>query len=362
MENLNANKNNPGNWDDMDSFAEECSRRLAAEHERIAAENRRNSEKAQQAAEEEMSLNALDGEPDFFDDEMPLDALDDDSEITESKPAEAAVTQEITVSASDISEQDSSNEYVSPPAEVEAYQRRLQEDECKAEEYDEADRKLPAWLRLTFSAMLLVLGTAGIWMLVFGGGLSRFYESLCLIESALCLLIAVGLNAAEISDQGLKKNIMRTALWAIFIFYCLNAADKLFLHRMIKCGFSMENFAQYARNNISFDLLGGLSEMTGMDILQTILYVAPYAFCIPVLMQSYRNIVLYFLFMTFSFMAVSTLRIFSMSGRLSLTQCTVCLAGAAAVYIIVMLPPAQSSLRRVGLMEWVELDADEDEF
>ena len=336
--------------DDMEIFAEKCARRLAEEHERIAAESRRNSEQAQQNSEDDMPLDALDDEPEDLEDDMPLDALDDEPEITESKTAEA-VTHDETVSESDINAQKNSDECLPPHVKPE-----LNENECEAEE----DNKLPAWLRLIFSAMLLVLGAAGIWILVFGEGLSRFLESLCFIEAALCLLIAVGLNAAQISDSRRKKNIMRTALWAIFIFYCLNAADKLFLHRMIECGFSMEGFAQYVRNSISFDILDGLSEIKGMDILQTILYVTPYAFCVPVLMKSYRNIVLYFLYMTFSFMAVFTLQIISMSDGVNLAKCIVCLVGAAAVYIIIMLPPVQSGLRRVGLMEWVELAEDED--
>ncbi|MGN0473891.1 MAG: hypothetical protein ACI4IJ_02260 [Acutalibacteraceae bacterium] len=356
--------------DDMEIFAEQCARRLAEEHERIAAESRRNSEQAQQNSEEKMPSDALDDEPenleddmplDALDDEsenleddMPLDALDDESEITESKPAEA-VAHEKTVAESDISAQKNSDECLPPPVKPE-----MNENECEAEEDGEADNKLPVWFRLIFSAILLVLGAAGIWILVFGEGLSRFFESLCFIEAALCLLIAVGLNAAEISDNRRKKNIMRAALWSIFIFYCLNAADKLFLHRMIECGFSMEGFAQYVRNSISFDILDGLSEIKGMDILQTILYITPYAFCVPVLMKSYRNIVLYFLYMTFSFMAVSTLQLISMSDGVNLAKYLVCLGGAAAVYIIIMLPPVQSGLRRVGLMEWVELTEDED--
>lgn len=378
MEDLNERENCSNDFDDMDSFAEECARRLAAEHERIAAESSKEPAQETQSSEDDIPPDLPDDDladnmpPDLPDDDLednlPPDLSDDDLEddlppdLTDGEPqiTETASAEDESASENYVQEQTDSDDNLSLLMKAETYQHQRHEDERMADEESEPDDKLPTWLRLIFSAVLTVLGAAGIMVLVSGEGFSRLIESLCFIEAALCLLIAVGLNASAMCDRERKRKIMRTALWAIFIFYCLNAADKLFLHSMIENGFALGGIVQHAQNNVNFDIFNGLSKMTGTDILQMMLYVLPYTFCVPVLMKSYRNIVLYFLYMTFTFMAVSTLQIISMSSGVSLAGCLVCLAGAAAVYIIIMLPPVQSGLRRVGLLEWAELEEDDE--
>ncbi len=330
MEEFNTSGGLSSRDDDMDSFAEECERRLAAEHEQIAAESKKEYE----------------------------------TELTEDKPQalELQANENVkrdTFESEDKSDKSKADDDLSQLMRTESYRQQVQEDDRQNESEDE--EKMPTWLRLLFSAMLLILGASGVWILVLGAGLSDFAQLLCLVEALLCLLTAVGLNVSAMSKQETKKTIMRTTLWILFVFYCLNVADKLFLHRMIENGFAFGDFMQYAKGNIDFDILGGFSELTWIGITEIILYTVPYAFCVPVLMKSYRNIILYFLYMTCTFLAISTLQIVSMSNCVSLTECLICLAASAVVYIIIMLPPVQHGLRKIGLMEWAEINASDDD-
>lgn len=405
-ENLPKNNSDDNSLDDMEKFAEECARRLAAEHERIAAENNQKEQEMQpndepespEHSSSEASAEQDDVQPDV-ESEIPepslsddLDDLEDDLSDDESEISEPSLSDDWEESEDELPDDESENPEpetsdsslneasteqdddkfskididVTPPQadglteimKAQSYQYQRHEDH-RILNFDD-DETMPEWMNLLFSVILLLLGATGVWLLITSENLSYLLEAVCFIEVALCLLTAVGLNTSAISERGIKKNIMRTALWVIFIFYCLNSADELFLHRMIENGFAFGDFMQYAQNNISFDLFDGLSKLTASGIIETVLYMAPYAFCVPVLMRTYRNMVFYFVYMTCSFIAVSVLKIIAMNGGVSLAQLLIYLIGAAVVYIIIMLPPVQNGLRRIGLIEWAELKEDDE--
>lgn len=372
MDDLKNQSNDADFFDDMDKFAEMCARRLEEEHARIAAEKENapaptifpeDVEEESQAAEspEQESTSAANegSEAVELPDEKPLQV--EQAEVEQNSPETVAEEQNVNEANSDIRENTdrvNSGEATSAPTAVAVLPTDAVREERASAKCD--DDTMPLWTRVLFSAILAVLGAVGVWMLISNTSASYFLDALCFIEVAMCLITGVGINASGIADRGRKMTVMRTALWVMFLFYCLYTADSLFLHRAMETKFAIADFAEYARTHISFDLIGGLTKMSGWGTFECAFYVMPYAFCVPVLVKSYRNIILYFLYMTFSFLAVSTLRIVTMTGDASLAQCLVCLIGAAVTYIVVMLPPVQDMLRRVGLLEWVELKEDED--
>lgn len=366
MDDLKNQTSDAGGLDDMDKFAEMCARRLEEEHARIAAEQEDApaptifpDEEKGYAAEESLEDKSQ-TQVNSADDES-IDVQSEQASSEEIPPEPVAEVQSMDETNSDAHESvdcgNLQNEPFVSAAEAVVSPVFDRETEPSARLDDDT---MPLWTRVLFSAILAVLGAVGVWMLISNTSASYFLDTLCFIEVAMCLITGVGINASGIAERERKMTIMRTALWFVFVFYCLYIADSLFLHRAMETKFVISDFAEYARAHISFDLIGGLAEISGWGIFECGFYVLPYAFCVPVLMKSYRNVALYFLYMTFSFLAVSTLRIVTMTGGASLAQCLVCLIGAAVTYIIVMLPPVQDMLRRVGLLEWVEIKEDED--
>lgn len=369
MDDLKNQMSDAGGLDDMEKFAEMCARRLEEEHARIAAEQEDApaptifpDEEEGQAAEEssedksptEVQVNSADDEP--------TTAQPEQTSAEEITPEPAAGVQSIDETNSDARESTDCGSSKDEPSVSAAAAVVLPVSDREPEPFAQIDDDdtMPLWTRVLFSAILAVLGAVGVWMLISSTSPSYFLDTLCFIEVAMCLITGVGINAAGIAERERKMTIMRTALWFVFVFYCLYTADSLFLHRAMETKFVISDFAEYARAHISFDLFGGLAEMSGWGIFECAFYVLPYAFCVPVLMKSYRNIILYFLYMMFSFLAVSMLRIVTMTGDASLAQWLVCLMGAAVTYVIVMLPPVQDMLRKIGMLEWVELKEDED--
>lgn len=325
----------PPENDDMAEFGEECARRLAAEHARRAAEaDKCNS--GQNQIESEHETNDVNEMSSYYNAETEISALSDSFQMMKNN----------------------------------MYQEQIHVDDAETEisddngiPYDEVlNQTMPRWLRILLSFLLMLCGTAGIWMLtsrlsIVKGYNSYLLSSICFTEIAMCFLVSVGLNAELISDRSRKSAVMKIAMWCIFLFYCLYAADILFLNRLLELRFSIGDFTEFAHNNISFDLFGDLSHMEGKSMAACVLFIMPYAFCVPVLIKSYRNIFLYFLYMTFSVLVAGTLRIVVQTGGISIAQCLMCLVGAAAAYIIFMLPPVQNILRRVGLLEWIEVSS-----
>lgn len=317
---------------EMAEFEKECARRLAAEHARQAAEANRREHTANP------TVNSRE--------QSDMRETDDIKVTVSEQNAKPEINAENISASSELSQM----------MRIEAYQQQRHEDDFESSRADDEITELPTWLRILFSVILIILGAVGVWLLTANDYNSYLLDPLCFTEVALCLMTAVGINAALISDRSRKTSVMRIAMWCVFLFYCLYAADTLFLDRLLELRFNVGDFTEFARSNISFDIFGDLSRMGGVSIVECMVFIIPYAFCVPVLIKSYRNIFLYFLYITFSVLVAGTLRIITLTGGVSITQCLMCLIGAAAAYIVFMLPPMQNLLRSVGLLEWIEVE------
>lgn len=321
---------------EMAEFEKECARRLAAEHARQAEEAGRREYAANRTVDSCGQGNMMGT---------------DDIRATVSAQNEEPRTSAVNVSASS---------ELFQMMRTETYQQQRHEDDSEIAGRDDEVTPLPKWMRVLFSALLIVLGAVGVWLLTVNDYNSHLFDPLCFTEIALCLMTAVGINAALISERSRKTAVMRIAMWCVFLFYCLYAADTLFLDRLMELRFNVGDFTEFARSNISFDILEDLSRMGGLSMAECAVFIMPYAFCVPVLIRSYRNIFLYFLYMTFSVLVAGTLRVIVQAGGVSIAQCLICLIGAAAAYVIFMLPPVQNLLRGVGLLEWIKVAADDE--
>ena len=240
--------------------------------------------------------------------------------------------------------------------------KRAQENESKREEeyYGANDERLPAWLRRTFTLLLLILGGVGLYILIDMDYHSLIFDSLCFLEIAVCMLTAVGLNASLIPFRVAKEMIMRVAAYALFAFYIIYAADALFLKKLLAFGIDKEHFMAYAKTNVTINVLDGLSAMGKMGMLGCVMFVFPLAFMLLIFFKPFRNVLLYLLTIMFLFFAASSLRILTMSGAFDMSQCFMAIVAAIAAYVAFMFPPINNLLSDSGLIIW-EYDDDEDE-
>ena len=373
--------------DEMAAFEAECARMLEQEHERRAKEERDAAAAteaeaapaasiAEEEAESETTCEPLpEPEPQTAPEPEPTsepEQMQERQPEPEQQPAAASDTepepeqkQEKQPEPTRLTHHDElvaimraeSNESMRHSSAA----RSKEETNESTEEYSEIkDERLPNWLRLFFTVMLLGLGAAGLYVMVEMDYHSNIFDPLCFTEITICLLTAVGLNASFIPFRVGKEMIMRIAAYALFAFYVVYAADALFLERLLNNGIDKDHVMAYAKMNIHTDVVGGLTAMGNAGMLGCALFVVPFAFIMLVLFKPFRHIFLYLLTMAFLFFAVSAIRILTMSGSFDLSQGCMAMTGAVAAYVVFVFPPLRELLVNSGLILW-EYDDDEDE-
>ena len=335
--------------DEMAAFEAACGRRLEEEHQRREQEA---ATKAAEAAASSVQEDTMEPEPEPPQEESPVtpdenpapepEKLTDNAEEPPAQEEPQEEPQEAELSAI-------------MRAEAAERQRYEASEEAYIEDDDEAEG-LPRWLRVIFTLLLLLLGAGGVYMMVGMDYHSYLLDPLCFAEISVCMLTAIGLNAARISSRIGKVLIMRTATWFLFLFYCLYVANELFLHRLLADHFVLGHFVPYARSHIAIDF----STLSRLDIAECVMLMLPFAFLLPMVLGFLRNVVLYVFGMVLAIGGVSVLRIVSMAGGVNMGLCCVALASAVMVYIIFMLPPLQNLLRNVGLASWEEIYYDDE--
>ena len=363
--------------DEMAAFEAECAKKLEEEHERRAKEEKeaeiaKAAEVARSVAMPELSQEPEpESEPDGeseTDAEPPAEDAQEPEPIPEPEPEpdpepeqkQEPVPEQRKMSHSDelaAIMQAESQESIrhSSAAQEESYENDDEED------YDSDNEKenLPDWLRLLFTLLLLILGGIGIYVMVGMDYHSTIFDPLCFMEIAVCLLTAVGLNAASIPFRVAKEMIMRIAAYALFAYYVIYASDALFLKRLLAYGIDKDHALAYAKTHINADVVEGLTAMGNSGMLGCALFVLPIAFMLLMLFRPFRNIVLYLLTVAFLFFAVGTLRILTMSGTFDFSQGCMAVTGTVAAYILFIFPPLQRLMTDSGLILW-EYDDEEE--
>ena len=334
--------------DEMAAFEAACARRLEEEHQRREQE----AAKAAEAAASPVGDETEKTEPEPVAEPQPeSEPSDNDSESLAPEPEQAPDHIE------EPPRQESKESELSAIMRAEAAQRQRYETEEEAYIVDDDEEEgLPRGLRIVFTLLLLLLGVGGMYMMVGMDYHSYLLDPLCFAEISVCMLTAIGLNAALISSRIGKVLIMRTATWFLFLFYCLYVANELFLHKLLADHFELGNFVPYARSHIAIEF----STLGKMDIAECVMLMLPFAFLLPMVLGFLRNVVLYVFGMVLAIGGVSVLRIVSMAGGVNMGLCCVALASAVMVYIIFMLPPLQNLLRNVGLASWEEIYYDDE--
>ena len=353
----------PDEDEEMKAFEAECAKRLAEEHERRAKE-----EMAADTAQAEEEAPAQDPPE-------PEEKSDPATEIeSELNPEEESASDEKT-------EADPAPD---PPSEAAAEDKESQEEELAAimqaesnesiihsgadseghkaedERREEKNDSLPGWLRLLFTLLLMVLGAIGMYIMVCMDYHSYIYDPLCFIEISVCLLTAVGLNAAHIQFRVGKEVIMRIPAFALFAFYIIYAADSLFLKKLLAGGIDKESIVAYAREHINADVISGLTSMSINEMIGCAMMVIPFAFMMLMLLKPFREIVLYILTIVFLFFAVGTVRMLCLVGTFDLSQGCMSLVGAIVAYLLFIFPPVNRILYDAGLILWEYDEEDED--
>ena len=398
MDNLNSGgysfeteKSISGEDDEMAAFEAECAKMLEQEHQRLAEE-----EKEREIAEAAEAVRAVAmpvlsfeskpaAEPEVTSESEP-EAVPESEDVPEVKslpePEEEKLPEENTENESE-SEPESeekpesqnqvlrdelaaimkaeSEELVLHSAAAET-QTQDGETENKSDDSDDAsDESIPKWLRILFTLLLLLLGGLGVYVMVGMDYGSTVFDPLCFIEIAICTLTAVGINASHIQFRVGKEMIMRLAAYSLFVFYVVYSADCLFLKRLLAYGIDKENIVGYAKTHISLDVVNGLTAMGNSGMFGCALFVLPIAFMLLVLFKPFRNLILYLFSIAIMYVAVSTVRIATMSGSFDLSQGCMVITGAAAAYIIFAFPPLKRMITDAGLILWEYNDDDYDE-
>lgn len=344
--------------DEMAAFEAECARRLEAEHKRRA------EEKAAQA-------KAAETEPEISEIFEPEKEEADASGIAET---EGLGQKDDFQSEMKSDNPMSSSDQVSPEggeysAELSAIMQEESDRQKKhaafaeaqeeAHSYDGEGSELPNSVRFMFTLILLVCGAVGVYIMAEVKYKSYFINPLCFVEVSVCLLGALGINTALISNRLIKSLLMKCAALALFLFYCLYAMQTLSLTEPLRDGFGSSNWLVMARDGISFNAVGDVAKMGGLGMAQCMVFVMPFAFFVLILVKPMRIPGIYFSGMAVLLFAAGALRVITETGYISLAQSVICLAGSAISYIIFMLPPMQSLVRSSGLIGWVKV-RDED--
>ncbi len=336
--------------DEMAAFEAECDRRLKQEHERRAREEKESA--AAEAAQEKQEEAAPEPEPE----PEPIPEPEPQPEPEpESKPEpkpepKPKKKQEDELAA--IMQVESNESMMHASA-------RSGNAYMEEETEEEKNENLPKWLRLLFTVLLLILGGIGMYTMLCMNYHSYIFDPLCFIEITICLLTAVGINASLIQFRVGKEVIMRVAAFALFGFYCVYAADSLFLKKLLADGIDKDNFISYAKGHINADVVDGLSAMSTTDMFSCAMMVVPFAFMLLMLFKPFREIVLYMLTIAFLFFAVGAVRMLCLVGSFNLSQGCMALAGAIAAYLLFVFPPFNRLLYNSGLLLW-EYDDDDD--
>lgn len=274
------------------------------------------------------------------------------------KQAEKVSSPEAAVQAAPAPARDKKAEKQEKKAAKAARKEELRES-AGDEESGGQPAEIPEWLRMLFTLLLLTTGLIGIYVMITLEKRSYIMGPLCFMEISVCLLTALGMNAARIPLPFGREMVMRLTAFTLMAFYCVYAADELFLKNLLTDGIRTDGVVKYAGNHFNSDIVGGLSSMSPDGMLSCAIFIAPFAFMLLMLFSPFRNVMLYVLTISVAAFAGGILRILTMSGGFSLAQVCMTLAGAAVTYIFFKLPPLQNIMTAAGLIIW---DEDDDEY
>lgn len=354
--------------DEMAAFEAACERRLKEERQKRAQAAGAGAASADRPAPEPEPVKAPSDEPapqeqaasqppapEPTQPEPPAASEPSDEPVQAQNAADTAAAESIIPPRPKKRDSELSQIVHNEAAAARRYETALPEEETEADDEDDGDEPLPGVVRFIFTILLLALGAVGMYLLVGMDYHSYLLDPLCFAEISVCMLTAIGMNAAAISSRIGKVLIMRTAAWFLFLFYCLYAANELFLHKMIEDHFVIGSFFGFARSHITMDF----GALRAYDIAECAMFILPFAFLLPMVLGFLRNFVLYVFAMLCSVGGVAALRVVSMAGGVDLARCCVALGAAVVVYIIFMLPPLQNLMRGAGLCSWEEIYYDD---
>ncbi|MBQ1555497.1 MAG: hypothetical protein IIZ68_08575 [Clostridia bacterium] len=357
-----------------EEFEAEISRRLEEEHKRRAEEKAAQTEVA--STEEDFSL-------------APLPETDNDMTVSETTSAgEETPVSPVTSASTEVSSEEA------PPVRIKTggkYSAELstimQEESVRQQQHSAAGtahtaesvshvpdespseeatpsmagiHPLPLAVRVIFTALLLIGGGVGIFLIATGRYVSLAINALCFMASAGCLLGALGLHTAGMANRLLKALVMKLGALALFGYYCLYALRTLGMTVLIHGGVGKIDWLTVAREGIDYNVPKDVAALGYAGMAEVAAFVVPFAFFLLLLVRPLRNVGVYFCVMPLVLIGAGTLRVITHTGMVSLAHCVICLVGAAAAYFLFMLPPLQNIMRRSALIGWARVFDDDD--
>ena len=323
------------NWNAED-FEAEIARKLEAEHKRRAEqENTLPAAEPAPAAVEEV--------PSAAEEEMPpVEVSSVEEEPAEEVPSVAPEKRDGQYS-----------EELSAMMQEEDERLRLREESSSGRERRMVrENPLPPLARLILTILLLACGMAGIYIMTAVDYQSLLLDPLCFTESAVCLLTALGLNTSLIQSRGGKCLLMKAATLALLLFYCVYALHVLSMTDVLRSGLGHVDWLTVAREGLDFNVAADYLRMGRRGLLECAVFVMPFAFFVLLLVRPMRNVGVFYPCMAVLLLAAGTLRVITGTGKISLLQSVVGLAGSSVSYALFLFPPLQTLMRRTGLIGW----------
>ena len=221
-------------------------------------------------------------------------------------------------------------------------------------------RPLPLAARVILTSLLLIGGGVGIFLMAEERYASLPMNALCFMAAAGCLLGALGLHTAGMTNRLLKALVMKLGALALFGFYCLYALRTLGMTVLLHGGVGKIDWLTVAREGIDYNVLKDVTALGYRGMAEVAAFVVPFAFFLLLLVRPLRGVGVYFCVMPLVLIGAGTLRVITHTGSVSLAHCVICLVGAAAAYFLFMLPPLQNIMRRSALIGWARVFDDDD--
>lgn len=335
------------NWNAED-FEAEIARRLEAEHKRRAVGNQDVHQAEEAAPSAQVPPAAEDAAPST-----------EESSVTDEAPSHAdekPTEQPDDISPAFYEKQEKRDEHsaeLSAIMQEEEERLRLREDTAADSERSRVkESPLPPLARLILTILLLACGMAGIYIMTAVDYQSLLLDPLCFGESALCLLTALGLNTELIHRRGVKCALMKAVTLALLLFYCVYALHVLSMSDVLREGLGHVDWLAVARDGMNFNVAADYLRMGKRGLVECAVFVMPFAFFVLLLVRPMRNVGVFYPCMAVLLLAAGTLRVITGTGRISLLQSVVGLAGSSVSYALFLFPPLQTLMRRTGLIGW----------